>query len=323
MQVWGSNQPADIGQFLLNGTTNTQGEFSLQVDYTDFAYYHIWLEPIQQQYQFYTATAGPGGTVISNHQIRYANPASGTYAGNVFTLTFSGPTSTPTSTFTPTPTRTPTATPTQVSAAWTTILYENFEGAFPGPWVVFDNNGATGGDYAWAKRNCRPYNGGYSGWAVGGGVDGWNLNCNNSYPNNADSWMIYGPFSLQNATAADLSMMLWYNTEAGYDDICYGASINGYNYYVHCAQGTSGGWVSGGMNLANVPTLGNLLGQPNVWIGVIFISDITITFPEGAYVDNLWLRKCTATSCTGDIGHTVPANRGVVPHVRMISRPQP
>ena len=339
VQVWGSNNPENFEQFLVNGTTNTLGEFSLQVDYTNFAYYHIWLEPVQQTYQFSTATAGSGGVVISNRWIRYANPTSGAYAGNIFTLIYSGPTSTPTSTFTPvatstptptrtpsatpTPTRTPTATPTQVGAAWTTILYENFEGAFPGPWVVFDNNGATGGDYSWAKRNCRPYSGGYSGWAVGGGVDGWNLNCGNTYPNNAQSWMMYGPFSLQNATAADLSMSLWYNTEAGYDPICLGVSINGSQFYAYCYDGASGGWVGVGMDLANAPQLGNLLGQPNVWIAVIFISDVSITLPEGAYMDNLWLRKCTATSCTGDIGHTVPANRGVVPRVRMISRPQP
>lgn len=86
MQLWGSNQPADREQWLANDFTNTRGEFSLQADDTNFAYYHIWLEPIQQTYQFYAATAGPGGTVISNRQIRYSNPANGTYAGNVFTL---------------------------------------------------------------------------------------------------------------------------------------------------------------------------------------------------------------------------------------------
>ncbi|MEA3441561.1 MAG: hypothetical protein U9R58_14910, partial [Chloroflexota bacterium] len=53
---------------------------------------------------------------------------------------------------------------------WVTIMSEDFEGDFPGSWTVVDNNG--GDEYYWNKRNCRPYQGSNSGWAVGGGADG-------------------------------------------------------------------------------------------------------------------------------------------------------
>jgi len=40
------------------------------------------------------------------------------------------------------------------------------------------------------------------------GADG-RLACGGNYPDNADSRMSYGPFSLEDATAAELSFRLW------------------------------------------------------------------------------------------------------------------
>ena len=51
------------------------------------------------------------------------------------------------------------------------------------------------------------------------------------------------------------------------------------------------------LDLSNVYSLGSLIGQPNVWVAVRFQSDVSNTYPEGAYVDGLLLRKCTS-SCT-------------------------
>ena len=87
---------------------------------------------------------------------------------------------------------------------WTTIVSEDFEGAFPGEWTVFDNEPGSG-EYHWAKRDCKAYSGVYAGWAVGGGGDGAGLSCGADYPDDADAVMIYGPFSLADATAADLT----------------------------------------------------------------------------------------------------------------------
>lgn len=199
------------------------------------------------------------------------------------------PTPTRTPTLTPTPTHTPTPTPT-TQPGWITLIQEDFEGTFPGDWDVFD--GQTGyGEYYWGKRNCRPYEGSYSGWAVGAGADGSALSCGSNYPNYAYGWMIYGPFSLADATAGDLAFKLWLNSEANYDGIFRGASLNGNTFYGTWDSGNSGGWVDRVLDLTSVPTLGNLMGQPQVWVGLLFASDVSNTYLEGAYVDNVVLRK--------------------------------
>lgn len=197
-------------------------------------------------------------------------------------------------------------------SGWTTIVSEDFEGTFPGTtWRVFDNDGTTNGEYYWAKKNCKSYAGSYSGWAVGGGANGAALSCGANYPNNVSSWMVYGPFSLADATAADLKFKLWLNSESGFDAVIATASINGANFYgVPISGTTSGGWVDGLLNLGNVPTLGNLEGQSNVWVALIFLSDGSINYPEGAYVDNIVLRKCTSASCPGASSAALSANNG-------------
>ncbi|MCR4408417.1 MAG: protease inhibitor I42 family protein, partial [Anaerolineae bacterium] len=79
----------------------------------------------------------------------------------------------------------------QPPGRWQTIVYETFESSFPtGAWQVLDNNGANYGEYYWARRNCRPYQGSYSAWAVGGGAQGSERSCGSHSPNSANSWII-------------------------------------------------------------------------------------------------------------------------------------
>jgi len=105
-----------------------------------------------------------------------------------------------------------------------TLIYETFEGSFPGSWQLYSNT-----NYEWGKRSCRPYNGSYSGWSVGGGVGGSTLSCSANYPNNVETWMIYGPFNLIGMNDADMTFKLWLNTEQNYDFMCWGASLDGYS----------------------------------------------------------------------------------------------
>jgi serine protease len=178
---------------------------------------------------------------------------------------------------------------------WTTIVQENFDGTFPtGLWEVTDPGYE---EYYWAKRDCAAFAGGYSAWAMGGGSLGAGLPCNSDYINYANSWMVYGPFSLVGATAADLRYKLWANTEYGYDFVCRLASTNGTNFYGSCGSGTTGNWIDEVLDLSNVTGLGSVLGQANVWIAVEFDSDISNYLPVGAYVDNLVLRKCVGGPC--------------------------
>ncbi|MCI0578403.1 MAG: hypothetical protein L0332_08050, partial [Chloroflexi bacterium] len=198
------------------------------------------------------------------------------------------------------PTPTPTFTPTPPSG-WVTIINEGFEGAFPGPWQLLDTY-PGGGEYYWGQRDCLSNSGAFSGWAVGGGADGAGLPCGSNYPNNAQSRMIYGPFNLADAVAADLTFQLWQNSQPNYDFLCRSASINGSNFSGTCTSGASGGWIAQTLDLTNVPTLGNLTGQPAVWIALSFISNSNNNGAVGAYVDNIVLRKFVST-----VGNAAPA----------------
>ena len=45
------------------------------------------------------------------------------------------------------------------------------------------------------------------------------------------------------------------------------------------------------LDLADVPQKGNLTGRSQVWIAFALISDGSVTYPEGALVDDVVLRK--------------------------------
>ncbi len=186
-----------------------------------------------------------------------------------------------------------------LAQSWETLVNTTFEGDFPGSWQVFDNDGTTNGSYYWASRSCKAYEGTMSGWAVGGGANGSGLNCGSYYPSYSTSWMVYGPFSLVNATAAELNYKLWINSEPGYDILCRTASIDGINFSGNCSAGNSAGWIDETLDLSNVYTLGDLRGQSQVWVAIIFESDYIVNYPEGAYVDNIVVRRCMTTTCQG------------------------
>lgn len=229
------------------------------------------------------------------------------------TVTIPVPTSTPvtpspTPTRTPTPTNTPTPTATSTPGAWVTIVSEDFEGTFPGPWTVLDDNPGYG-EYYWGKRTCRAFGGNYSGWAVGGGANGGTLPCSSNYPDRANSWMIYGPFSLAGATAAEMDFKAWVNIGDPGDYVCWFASLDGTNFAGDCVWGSSGGWIDQVLDLSNVTDLGSVLGQPNVWVALRFYSNTSVNNAEGAYADDILLRKCTSSGC---VLHT-PANPAAGP----------
>jgi hypothetical protein len=183
-----------------------------------------------------------------------------------------------------------------VTAGWITIVSEGFEGAFPGVGWEITEDGV--GEYTWSRRGCRPHSGSYSVWGVGGGADGGALQCGASYPEGASSWLLYGPFSLADATAAEVTFKYWLNSESGWDHlgVC-GAKVSEDN---ECDRmsGSSGGWRDGRLDLSAVPYLGNLLGQPQVWVAFHFLTNGSTTYPEGAYVDDVVVRKFIPPTAT-------------------------
>ncbi len=196
----------------------------------------------------------------------------------------------------PSPTPTATASPTP-AARWVTIVSEDFEGPFPGPWLVDDGNDALYGEFYWGKRDCRAFAGRYSGWATGAGTTGSGLACGANYPNRASSWMVYGPFSLVYATDAELRFKLWQRVEAGYDGVCALASVDGRSFSGNCYVENTQGCVERRFDLTDVYKYGNLVGQPQVWVALVFTSDGAVVYPEGAYVDDVVLRACMWGTC--------------------------
>ncbi len=165
---------------------------------------------------------------------------------------------------------------------WATIKSEDFEGAFPNEWDLR-------GTPTWDDETYRSHGGSWSGYCVGSTIDP-----PGPYPSNANSWMIYGPFSLSDASDARLDFYRWLNTEANYDYLKWLASIDGSSFYGWQTSGSAQTWTSDTFDLKTVPTLGNLCGQSQVWIAFAFSSNGTNQY-EGAYVDDVVLQKYTSS----------------------------
>ena len=176
-----------------------------------------------------------------------------------------------------------------VTTGWTVILEEDFEGELSGEWALSDEDPAEG-SYILGQRSCRAYDGSQSGWFVGGGA-GAALGCKSAYPRRVASWMVYGPFDLSGASDAELAFQLWLNSEPEYDGFFGGASIDGVEYHGYMVTGNSSGWMPYRLNLRAVPELGDISDNEEVWIALLFVSDGVVMTQEGAYIDDIVLRK--------------------------------
>ena len=161
-------------------------------------------------------------------------------------------------------------------------ISEDFEGAWPtGSWALSDGSSSDGGEYLWGRRNCQPHAGGFSGWAVGGGSQGSALDCSAGYPNNAQSWAVYGPFDLSDVTSASLSFYIWGatagDTDCPWDYLFAGSSSDGLSFSGsrYCGDWTSGD-ESNGFSVSSLD-LSSELGQDQVWLGFLFSSNDSVT----------------------------------------------
>jgi hypothetical protein len=193
---------------------------------------------------------------------------------------------------------------------WSTVVEEGFETDPGSLWTFEDFDAEEHGIYYWARRTCRLQNDSdpnnrYSAWAVGGGEDGALLDCGSDYPNNVDSLMSYGPFSLKDATAATLSFKLWLNVgdELGSDNLCvYTRFAEADPWDGLCLTYQPSGWAPLTLRLDDDLLGFNLLGHETVWIALDFVSNDAITYPEGAYVDDFAIRKCVGGPCQSAAG---------------------
>ncbi|MBP1648983.1 MAG: Fibronectin type domain protein [Bacteroidetes bacterium] len=167
---------------------------------------------------------------------------------------------------------------------WVTIHSQTFEGTFPtGLW-------AGAGNPTWDDQSYLAHAGSKSAWCAQGGTSGLPAS-GGQYANNMSSWMVFGPFDLSDA--ADAEMVFWFNnsSQPSADYFRCMASINGTNFSGVQWSGNSGGWVNYNFDLTNVYTLGNLAGQPQVWIAFVFASNSSQAAYAGAFVDDVVIQK--------------------------------
>lgn len=190
---------------------------------------------------------------------------------------------------------------------WVTVADEDFE-AGPGDlWRFYDQS--QQGLYFWGPRDCRSNSPTRSAWAFGGGTLGASLPCQSGYPANVDSRMVYGPFSLQDATDAYWRFSLWLDRGDAWemDEFCWYADIAAKPpdppRWGECLNFDTGTWYTRTINLSD-PAI-NVLGEPEVWIGFRFNSRGTGSQAEGAYVDDVLIRKCVGGTCPA-VGSSAP-----------------
>lgn len=178
------------------------------------------------------------------------------------------------------------------------IRSEGFEGGIPGDFVL-------SGKPTWGATTYRKYAGTRSAYCVGSSV-----NPPGPYPNNANAWMKYGPFSLADAKDARLSLRAWIKTK--YSDYFWvvastnGTNFSGWRFSGNWTGQTTNGWVHIAISFSDLSlrkfSSTPMIGKPQVWFAVIFQSNSSTT-DEGAYVDNIVLEKITGgyQSITNDV----------------------
>jgi len=160
-----------------------------------------------------------------------------------------------------------------------TLMTEKFEGTFPGSgWTLF-------GDPTWGTSTYKKHAGKQSAYCVGS-----DYSPSTGYPDNVTTWMVYGPFDLSDADKASLAFYTFVDTELNYDWLCWGASLDGNQFYGSGISGNTKGWLKRSLDLTAVNTLGNLCGQSEVWIGFWFYSDSYVT-DVGGFIDDVTLTK--------------------------------
>src|SRR5262249_32817087 len=122
------------------------------------------------------------------------------------------------------------------------------------------------------------------------------------------SWMVYGPFSLAGATQAGLTLNMDLNSEFGVDYLAFMASIDNNHFHGTGYSGTTlGSFAEETLDLSPIPVIGDLRGQPNVWIGIVFQSDDINNLSLGAAVDDVLVRMCPSGTC-GPLAPTAPVS---------------
>ena len=179
---------------------------------------------------------------------------------------------------------------------WVTLACQTFESDWPSAgWMTFDGNGSGNGAFCWGASAFQAFASFRSVWPAGGCLNGFTPSAGALYPANADSWMVFGPLSLEGLSAVELHFRLWAQIQNG-DSLFWGASSDGFAFGGVQVTGSSTGsepptdqgWVDITLDLANVPDAGSFIGQSQVWLAWRLVSDGGAQ-DQGPFVDDVWL----------------------------------
>jgi len=164
------------------------------------------------------------------------------------------------------------------SAHATTILNETFEGEFPSV------NWAVAGFPSWGTVSYRAATGAKSAYCAGTPVAP-----PGPYFSDMNAWAMYGPFSLADATSGNATFKMWLKA----------SDNDNLQWLVYVSEGerwsfgpaefgdqSASGWQTMTADFANLPDLGNICGQADVYFCIVFWSDSS-GVDEGAYVDDV------------------------------------
>jgi hypothetical protein len=170
---------------------------------------------------------------------------------------------------------------------WVTLLAEDFEAGFPGnTWTLYyEGDGPYWDDWTCSYGDSPPHS---AGCAAGG--EGA-ISCDDYYPNFMNTFMTAGPFSLpqDNLTAGILECVLNLDCEMEVDDFFMLVSLdgvtewNGFQYSGVFSHRTID------LDLSNVPFLGNVLDEPQLWVSFGFRSNESVVKENGAQIDDVLL----------------------------------
>jgi hypothetical protein len=179
---------------------------------------------------------------------------------------------------------------------WQTIFTEDFESGLGANTVVTNLSATASGEYMWGAAPFTHTGSITSAWSVGGGADGSGLVAGtDTYTDNLDTWLVYGPFTLTEVFQADLFFDWWLDSTPG-DWFGWCLMTGGIDFEAGCAETRIAGhistWVSGTVSLDAYARTDTPL-----FLAFHFTSDDDSQAGKGAFIDNLILR--------GDYGQTL------------------
>jgi len=163
----------------------------------------------------------------------------------------------------------------------TTLFYEGFEGAFPGPWDVGNDAGTI--DALWGDNSAKASAGSWSAFCADNGD-----NRREVYDDDLHTYMTWHEVSLAGYTSASLSFDYWLNSESGWDK--FTVSVRDETGQWHERLALSGdqsllGWQR------SVVDLNEFVGQAGLSVRFRFDSDRSVVngAPSGVWVDEVFL----------------------------------